>query len=188
MKPESLRHQILIAMPQLDDPSFAHTVTYVLEHNENGAMGLTLNRPVNLTWQDILEDMEIESAGRVSPRHQVVLGGPIQSEAGFILHPEFPERSYSSSVQLQDDLWLTTSRDIIEDIAAGKGPSSSLLALGYSGWGAGQLEQEMAHNSWLSVPASLEVMFEVPFDMRWHAAARTLGVDMSLMSPQVGHG
>lgn len=185
---ESLRHQLLIAMPQLEDPNFAHTVTYILEHNENGAMGLMVNRPVNITWDDVLEDMGIEPTERVSAHHQIVLGGPMQNEAGFILHPEHPQRRYGSSIQLQDDLWLTTSRDIIEDIARGEGPSRSLLALGYSGWGAGQLEQELAQNSWLSVPASLEVMFEVPFDMRWHAAARTLGVDMRLMSGQVGHG
>lgn len=187
METESLRHQLLIAMPQLDDPNFAHTVTYILEHNANGAMGLTLNRPVDLTYDDILEDMGIEAATLVHPQHQIVVGGPLQTEAGFILHPEH-DRQYSSSVQLQDELWLTTSRDILEDIGAGKGPPRSLMALGYSGWGAGQLEQEMAQNSWLSVPASLEVIFEVPFDMRWHAAARSLGVDINLLSSQAGHG
>jgi putative transcriptional regulator len=186
MENDSLKNQLLIAMPQLLDPNFEHTLSYIVEHSEEGAMGLTLNRPVDLEIDDILEDLEIELKVPLGAEHQVVSGGPVQPEAGFILHPP-TERVWQSSVPLQDGLWLTTSRDILEAIAAGEGPERSLTALGYAGWGAGQLEQEMADNAWLSTEATLEVIFRVPFSDRWQAAANQLGVDMALISTQAGH-
>ena len=187
MNETSLAQQLLVAMPQLADPSFEHTVTYIIEHNAEGAMGITLNRPISLSLGEILHDLEIETTRPVSGRHQVVCGGPVQPEAGFILHP--PEsHGWDSTIELLDGLCLTTSRDILEAIGRGEGPSSSLIALGYAAWGPGQLEQELADNAWLSTPASLELIFEVPFAQRWQAAARQLGVDMSLISTQSGHG
>lgn len=186
MNSDSLKDQFLIAMPQLEDPNFEHSLTYILEHNEHGAMGLTLNRPIDLHYDEVMEDLGITPTAPVGPHHQVVMGGPVQTEAGFILHPPL-ETPFTSSVALRPDLWLTTSRDVLEAIARGEGPRRSLMALGYAGWGPGQLEQEMAQNSWLSVPASAEIIFEVPFAQRWQTAARALGVDINLLSGQAGH-
>lgn len=187
MDSDSLKNQILIAMPQLEDPNFDHSITYILEHNEDGAMGLTLNRPVAISYEDVLEDMGIHLTTAIGPRHRVVAGGPVQMEAGFILHPPMAQSDYASTIVLRPDLSLTTSRDILEDIAAGKGPEQSLMALGYAGWSAGQLESELVQNSWLSVPASSEIIFDVPFDLRWQTAARSLGIDIHLLSSQAGH-
>ena len=187
MNSDSLKNQFLIAMPQLEDPNFEHSITYIIEHNEDGAMGLTLNRPVNISYDDVLEDLGIECEILIGQRHQVVAGGPVQTEAGFILHPALAA-PFTSTVQLSTELWLTTSRDILEAIADGKGPSQSLMALGYAGWTAGQLEEELAQNSWLTVPASAEIIFDVPFDERWKSAARALGVDIQLLSGEAGHG
>ncbi|AFT68360.1 UPF0301 protein [Alloalcanivorax dieselolei B5] len=187
MTHNSLKHQFLIAMPQLDDPNFDRTVTYVVEHNPEGAMGLTLNRPAGLSLHDILADMEIEVEVPPSSRHQVVAGGPIQQEAGFVLHRDV-ERHWQSTLMLADGLCMTTSRDILEAIAVGEGPESTLVCLGYAGWSEGQLEQELADNVWLSTPSAPELVFEIPFEQRWHAAAARMGVDMSLITTQVGHG
>lgn len=185
MEDTSLTNQLLIAMPQLDDPGFEQSVTYIIEHGDEGATGLTLNRPVTLTLAEILQDIGVTQHGPLSGRHQVLSGGPVQQEAGFILHPP-TEQQWDASGELESGLWLTTSKDILEAIARGEGPEQSLIILGYAGWGAGQLEQEMADNAWLTTPASLELIFEVPFAQRWQAAARQLGVDMSLISTQVG--
>jgi len=186
MDSDSLKNQILIAMPQLEDPNFDHSISYILEHNEDGAMGLTLNRPVSIGYEEVLEDMGIALHAPIGARHRVVAGGPVQMEAGFILHPPV-QAQYDSTAVLTPELWLTTSQDILEAIAAGKGPDQSLMALGYAGWSAGQLEQELVANSWLSVPASTEIIFDVPFDLRWQTAARSLGIDIHLLSGQAGH-
>ncbi len=183
----SLKHQLLIAMPQMDDPNFEHTVTYVVEHGDDGAMGLTLNRPVSLSLLDILVDMDIEVEVPPSEQHQVVAGGPIQQDAGFVLH-RATARHWDSTVTLADGLCLTTSRDIMEAIAIGEGPEATLVCLGYAGWDDGQLEQELVDNVWLSVASTPELVLDTPFDQRWHAAAARLGVDMSLIATQVGHG
>lgn len=181
----SLKNHFLIAMPQLADPDFHQSVTWVVEHSAEGAMGLTVNRPSSLTLDDILEDLGIEHDA-LSGRHQVVQGGPLRPETGFILHPDTNEE-WTSSQQIMDGLRLTTSRDILEAIAAGRGPDRSLTALGYAGWGPGQLEQEMLDNSWLSVPADATTLFDVPLSDRWQAAANTLGVDIRLLSGDAGH-
>lgn len=187
MDQTQFKHQLLIAMPQMDDPDFEHTVTYLVEHSEEGAMGLTLNRPVALSINDILADMDIAVEVPPSEQHQVVAGGPIQQDSGFVLH-RTTARRWHSSITLAGGLCLTTSRDILEAIALGEGPPATLICLGYAGWDEGQLEQELADNVWLSVPSSLELVLETPFDQRWHAAAARLGVDMSLIATHVGHG
>ncbi|MCC1495923.1 YqgE/AlgH family protein [Alcanivorax sp. 1008] len=181
----SLKNHFLIAMPQLADPNFHHSVIWVVEHSAEGAMGLTVNRPSSLTVDDILEDLSIEH-DPLTGRHQVVQGGPMRPETGFILHPSTTEE-WTSSQQLMEGLQLTTSRDILEAIAAGHGPNRSLTALGYAGWGPGQLEQEMLDNTWLSVPADAATLFDVPISERWQAAANTLGVDIRLLSGDAGH-
>lgn len=181
-----LKHQLLVAMPQMGDPNFEHTVTYLVEHGDGGAMGLTLNRPVSLSLQDILADMDIAIEVPLSKHHRVVAGGPIQQDSGFVLH-RATEQIWDSSVTLSDGLCLTTSRDILEAIAIGEGPAATLVCLGYAGWDTGQLEQELADNTWLSVESSPELVLEVPFEQRWHAAAARLGVDMTLIATEMGH-
>lgn len=186
MTDASLKHHLLIAMPQLADPNFHHSVTYLIEHNAEGAMGLTLNRPTDASLMDVFADLEIECLAPPSDHHQLVMGGPVQPEAGFILHPP-TSQVWQSSIPVDNQLWLTTSRDILEAIARGQGPEQSLLALGYAGWGPGQLEQELAENAWLSTPASADLIFDVPIDQRWQAAAARLGVDLNLISTEAGH-
>lgn len=181
----SLKNQFLIAMPQLADPNFHHSVTWVVEHTADGAMGLTINRPSALALSDILNDLGIEH-GQLSSHHQVVQGGPLRPETGFILHPD-TGRDWLSSQVLMEGLRLTTSRDVLEAIAAGEGPDRSLTVLGYAGWAPGQLEQEILDNAWLSAPADPSTLFEVPISERWQAAARPLGVDIRLLSGSAGH-
>lgn len=186
MENARLKHQLLVAMPQMGDPDFEHTVTYLVEHGDGGAMGLTLNRPVSLSLQDILADMDIAIEVPPSKHHRVVAGGPIQQDSGFVLH-RATRRSWDSSITLSGGLCLTTSRDILEAIAIGEGPAATLVCLGYAGWDTGQLEQELADNTWLSVESSPELVLEVPFEQRWHAAAARLGVDMTLIATEIGH-
>jgi len=181
----SLKNHFLIAMPQLDDPNFHHGVVWVVEHNAEGAMGLSINRPSSLTIEDILDDLSIPHGG-LQGHHQVVQGGPVRPETGFILHPDTGEE-WLGSHRLMEGLRLTTSKDVLEAIAAGRGPSRSLTALGYAGWDAGQLEQEMLDNAWLSVAADADTLFEVPMAERWQHTAANLGVDIRLMSGHAGH-
>jgi putative transcriptional regulator len=181
----SLKNHFLIAMPQLADPNFHHSVTWVVEHTPDGAMGLTVNRPSSLALTDIFNDLGI-TCDQLRGHHQVVQGGPIHPETGFILHPD-TGRDWSSSQLLMAGLRLTTSRDILDAIAIGEGPEQSLTVLGYAGWNAGQLEQEILDNSWLNVPADPDMLFNVPLSKRWQQAASTLGVDIRLLSGDAGH-
>ncbi|MCH8542177.1 MAG: YqgE/AlgH family protein [Alcanivorax sp.] len=182
----SFAHQLLIAMPQMADPGFYRTVTYIVEHNDEGAMGLIINQPMGITLSHLFEDLAITPRVSVDAAHPVVCGGPVQTDTGFVLHPA-TERAWNSSVMLQDGLCMTTSKDVLDAIALGAGPAHSLVALGYAGWDAGQLEAELADNAWLTTPATESLLFEVPFDQRWQAAARQLGIDVHLLSTQAGH-
>lgn len=186
MDTESLKHHLLIAMPQMADPNFHHSVTYLLEHNEEGAMGITLNRPVSASFSDVLADLGIEFLSPPGEKHELVAGGPVQQDAGFILHPP-TDKIWKHTVPLDSEISLTTSLDILEAIAEGSGPQQSLMALGYAGWGPGQLEQEMVENSWLSTPASAALIFSTPITQRWQAAAANLGIDVNLIATQAGH-
>lgn len=181
----SLRNHFLIAMPGLADPNFSHTVTYICDHNDEGALGIVINRPMELTLGEVLEHMEIQHSDHVDPSVAVYLGGPVQSERGFLLHT--PVGAWSSSLCVTDDIALTTSRDILTSIAHGEGPRDYLLALGYAGWGAGQLEHEIAQNAWLSGPADTQILFKMATDERWAAAAGLLGVDLNLLTSEAGH-
>lgn len=183
--PPSLRDHFLIAMPALADPNFSHTVTYICEHNEDGAMGIVINRLMAITLADVLEQMAIVPSSRLDTTQAVHEGGPVQPEHGFVIHS--PVGAWESSLSISEQLALTTSRDILAAIAHAEGPSRYLIALGYAGWGPGQLEQEMAQNAWLSGPASLEILFELPLEKRWAAAAELLGVDLNLISSEIGH-
>lgn len=181
----SLTNQFIIAMPALADPNFTHTVTYICEHNQEGAMGIVINRPFGLSLGEMLDHLEITPGPSVNRDQPVMAGGPVQNEHGFVLHT--PVGDWDSSLQVTPDLALTASSDILSAIARGNGPLHYLVALGYAGWGAGQLEEEMASNAWLSGPADARLIFETPVEKRWSEAAASLGIDLNLLSSDVGH-
>lgn len=180
-----LKHHFLIAMPHMDDPNFAKTLVYLVEHGPEGAMGLVVNRPSGLSLADLLEQLRPDDEPpALCHSLPVFAGGPVQAERGFVLHPA--PREFAATLSL-GTLGLTSSRDILFSIADGLGPDRYLITLGYAGWGAGQLEAELAANAWLSVPADEDILFELPFDRRLQAAASRLGVDLALLSAQAGH-
>jgi len=181
----NLSNHFLIAMPQLDDPNFQHTTTYICEHNQDGAMGLIINRPMNLHINEVLEQMDIEIKDERLANTPVFHGGPVQEERGFVLH--HPATLWESTVVISDQLAITTSKDILEQIAEGQGPSQYLITLGYAGWGYGQLEMELAENTWLNGPADLSIIFNEPVENRWNKAAQAIGVDLNLLSGDAGH-
>jgi len=181
----NLTDHFLIAMPALEDPNFSRTVTYICEHNERGAMGIVVNRPLGLELGDILDQMEIAGASSQVRTLPVFMGGPVQTERGFVLHSH--DRAWDSTMQITGEISVTTSRDILEAMAKGRGPRYSLVALGYAGWGEGQLESELTANAWLSGPASSQIIFALPTEQRWQAAASLLGVDLNLISGEAGH-
>ena len=181
----TLKNQLLIAMPSLEDPNFSRTVTYICEHGEEGAMGIVLNRPTELSLADVLRHMDIAGGVGDTGRQMVFLGGPVEEERGFVLHTHTDP--WDSTLAINEDISVTTSRDILEAMARGEGPAQTLVALGYAGWGAGQLERELQDNAWLSGPADRSILFELPPDQRWEAAARLLGVDVNLLSSEAGH-
>jgi putative transcriptional regulator len=181
----SLNNQLLIAMPGMADPNFSSTVTLICEHNADGALGIVINRPTNLSLGGLFDQLDVRPTNEAAARSPVLDGGPVARERGFVLHQ--PGGHYESSVAVSSDVQLTLSRDILDAIATGAGPSKSLVALGYAGWEPGQLEAEMLANTWLSVPASPEIIFDVPFAQRWLSAAEVLGIDINRMSPHAGH-
>jgi putative transcriptional regulator len=180
----TLQGQLLIAMPSLQDSYFTHAVTYLCEHNDQGAMGLVVNQPAELNLDQLLRQVEIEPADDL-PLQTVFRGGPVQPEHGFVLHTS--EHHWTGTRPIADSLALTTSRDILADMAVGRGPLQALVALGYAGWGPGQLESELAENAWLVVPASPSILFSLPPDQRWDAAAQLMGIDLNLISQVAGH-
>lgn len=180
-----LTHHFLLSMPTLQDPNFQRTLTFVCEHSEHGAMGLVVNRPMTLTVGEVLQHLAIEPQTPGVARAPVHYGGPVESERGFILHER--GREWEGTMPLSDAIALTTSRDILEAMARDEGPEHALVALGYSGWGAGQLEDEIAQNAWLTCPASTEILFHLPAEERLAAAAAQLGIDFDLLSSDAGH-
>lgn len=185
MSAVNLTGQLLIAMPKLADPNFHHTVTLICEHSDQGALGVVINRPLDLTLKEVCEHLKLDELvpDRVSQR--VLLGGPVQTERGFVLHE--PLGDWESTLTVDADIGLTSSLDVLRSIAAGNGPDRRLVALGYAGWGPGQLEQELVENSWLTVPHDKDILFRLPYEERWHAAAGKLGIDLNLLSAEAGH-
>ncbi|EGV17493.1 YqgE/AlgH family protein [Thiocapsa marina] len=181
----SLTNHFLIAMPGLQDPNFSRTVTYVCEHTDQGAMGIVINRPLDVRLGELLEQLEIVALRPSATQIPVYQGGPVQTDRGFVLHTAGP--TFDSTLSITSDISVTTSRDVLEAIASGEGPDQTLVALGYAGWGSGQLEQEMSANAWLSGPASQEIIFRMDPSARWLAAAQLLGVDLNLLSGEAGH-
>lgn len=180
-----LKHHFLIAMPHMADPNFAQTLIYLVEHNRDGAMGLIINRPSGLNLLDILEQLRPDGpADPASQQVTVFSGGPVQTDRGFVLHPA--DAQFQATLGL-GQLGVTTSQDVLFSIADGYGPKQHFIALGYAGWEPGQLEAELIDNAWLSCPAQPHILFDLPYDQRLNAAAASLGVDLGLLSTQVGH-
>lgn len=184
-----LQHHFLIAMPGLEDPRFAHTVVYICEHTQNGAMGLVINKPLGkLTVLDVLSQLNINPMPKDDMTHlnnPVLDGGPLAEDRGFVLHT--PKSGFSSSIRLSDDVMITSSKDILETLGTASQPQQALVTLGYSAWEEGQLEKELLDNSWLTVEADCQILFHTPINQRWQAAAKKLGVNIHTIASQAGH-
>jgi putative transcriptional regulator len=181
----SLQDHFLIAMPAMGDPNFNETVTYVCKHDEEGALGIIVNRPSDMLLDEVFRQLSLEP---VDPRLNdipVLAGGPVRRDRGFVLHRS--AEKYDSTLETAGGIKVTVSQDILSAIARGEGPDPVLVALGYAGWDSGQLEAELAANAWLSVPADQAVLFETPFEQRWSAAAGLIGVDIHQLASYAGH-
>ncbi|MCP5424975.1 MAG: YqgE/AlgH family protein [Gammaproteobacteria bacterium] len=185
METTYLNNHLLIAMPGLMDPNFHQTVTFLSEHNADGALGIVINRPLNITLGNLLEHLGIATNSPAVAGMPVYYGGPVQPQQGFVVHT--PLGNWGSTLRVTDTVGITTSRDILEAVATGEGLEQALVALGYAGWGAGQLEREIAENSWLFGPSDQRILFDTPSEQRWVAAAALLGVDLNLLSGEAGH-
>ncbi len=185
MREMNLTHQFLIAMPSLADPNFHRTVTYMCHHDDDGAMGIVINRPLDLSLGEVLGHMEIECSNPSVGSMSVLQGGPVQTERGFVIHQ--PGGEWDSVLKVGEDIAVATSRDILAAIARGEGPDQAIVALGYAGWGAGQLEREVADNAWLSGPVDSRIIFDQPYEDRWTSAAELLGVDLDRLFGGAGH-
>jgi putative transcriptional regulator len=181
-----LNNQFIIAMPNLADPNFFHAVAYLCQHNEEGALGIVINRFADMKLGEIFKQMNIRVTSLAAEETPVFAGGPVQQERGFVLHTTCG--GWDATMVVSESISLTTSRDVIEAIAVGKGPEQYLVALGYAGWGEGQLEQEILANAWLNTPYSKHVLFDTPINMRWQAAAGQIGIDINQLTTPAGHG
>jgi len=181
----NLTNNFLIAMPGMSDPAFERTVTYLCQHTAEGALGIIVNRPSEMMLGDVLKELDIPILDERVSEQPVYWGGPVQPDRGFVLHAR--EGEWKSTLCINEELCLTTSRDILEALGRGDGPSRAMLALGYAGWGSGQLEQEIAQNAWLNAEATEAVLFDRPPENRWRAAAELVGVDISLLTLEAGH-
>lgn len=182
---DCLRDHFLLAMPSLSEGIFSQSITYICEHGESGAMGIVINQPLELSVAEIFEHLQIVPRQDFS-EVPVLAGGPVQIDHGFVLHRNCP-KTWEASLRVTTEITLTTSRDILRAIAEDNGPREHLIALGYAGWSAGQLEQELAENSWLTLPADADVIFSTAVEQRLGAAAALLGVDMNLICAEAGH-
>jgi len=180
-----LADHFLVAMPALDDPNFQRSVTLVCQHDAGGAMGIVINRLADYTVGELLDQLKMPTDDSALAARAIVAGGPVHPDRGFVLHGD--DSDWNSTLHVAPGLSVTTSRDILEALARGEGPRRVLVALGYAGWEPGQLEEELAQNSWLTVPVDQAIVFETPLGQRWHAAARQLGVDLSTLTDYSGH-
>jgi putative transcriptional regulator len=189
MRSAYLSNQLLVAMPSLADPNFAQTVTLICEHTSKGALGIVLNRPLGMALGDVFRQLALESNDAQLRDQPVLRGGPVQQDRGFVLHPPSAQAGepWDSTLEVSPTLHVTTSRDILGSMARGQGPAQAVVALGYAGWDAGQLEDEIRSNAWLTVPVDDAIIFATPFEQRWQAAAQLLGIDFGRLSPQAGH-
>ncbi|MBU3004299.1 YqgE/AlgH family protein [Paraglaciecola arctica] len=183
---QSLQNYLLIASPSMDDPYFARTVTYICEHNEHGAMGLIINQPVGMKLKELVKQVD-DKAEVIDEKAQdiILAGGPVSQDRGFILHSSQP--GWASSLTMTSELMVTTSKDIISSLGNKEAPEKSLIMLGYAGWTAGQLEEEIQTNSWLMVEADNDILFDTPIHKKWETAVQRLGIDVWQLGPDVGH-
>ena len=180
---DSLKNHFLIAMPGMADERFTQSVTYICEHNAGGAMGLVINQPSKMSYSELFKHLKLNDD--YPDNSPLLAGGPVQKERGFVLHTR--DKSWESTLPVSDDIAITGSKDILADIAIHEGPQSVLIALGYAGWSAGQLESELGQNSWLTVPATKQIIFDLPLEERWQCSAKALGIDLHLMTSDAGH-
>ena len=184
-----LTNQFLIAMPGMGDDTFAGAVVYLCEHSEKGALGLVINKPIDIKLRNLFEKVELSLDRKDLAEQPVFFGGPVQTERGFVLHERSggEESPYSSTLAIPGGLEMTTSKDVLEAMSNGAGPRRVLVTLGYSGWGAGQLEEELGRNGWLTVNATPEVIFDTPIEQRYDRALSLLGIDPRMLSQEAGH-
>ena len=182
----NLTNQFLIAMPGLADPIFQKSVTYICQHNKEGSLGITVNRPINMNIAELFSQMKINLQDDQIANTPIFAGGPVEPNQGFVLHTS--DKSWQYSLTINKDFMLSSSKDVLQAIATGDGPEQFLVALGYAGWGEGQLEKEIIANSWLNCQANKEILFDLNSEKRWHAAAQLMGVDINLISTETGHG
>lgn len=181
----NLTNHFLIAMPLMDDPNFARTLTYVAEHSDRGALGIIVNRPIDMDLASLFERIEIPLADPALARQPVFYGGPVQTDRGFVLHR--PAGNWNATLSVNEEIGMTSSRDILEAVAGGLVEQDILVSLGYAGWDAGQLEQELAENAWLSTPADPSIIFDLPPEERLVAAMQSMGIDFANLSEDAGH-
>ena len=181
----NLTQHFLIAMPNMADPNFARTLTFICEHNDQGALGVVINRPIEMNLQALLEQVSIQQEGDALKAVPIHFGGPVQVDRGFVLHS--PVGEWQSTLTVGSEIGLTTSKDILQAVARGEGPGKILVTLGYAGWAPGQLEHELAQNAWLTVAAKPELIFDMPAEERLPAAMHLLGIDFASLSEQAGH-
>jgi len=181
----NLTYHFLIAMPNMADPHFARTLTFVCEHSEQGALGIVVNRPIDMTLQTLFERLSLSMRNTEIADAPIYFGGPVQTDRGFVLHT--PPGNWQSTLRVRDRIGLTTSRDILEAVGRGEGPAKMLVSLGYAGWAAGQLEHELKQNAWLTVEAKDAIIFDLPAEERLPAALELLGLDYARLADVAGH-
>ena len=190
--PVNFTNQFLIAMPSLREGTFAGTVVYLCEHTDKGALGLVINKPIDITLKNLFEKVELSLDRPELAESPVYFGGPVQTERGFVLHESLGGDDgegghYNSSLRIPGGLEMTTSKDVLEALSSGAGPKKVLVTLGYSGWGAGQLEDEMSRNGWINVNAERDIIFDTPVEQRYDKALSLLGIDANMLSGEAGH-
>jgi len=181
----NLTNHFLIAMPNMADPYFSRTLTYVCEHNDQGALGIVVNRPIDMTLQVLFERLSLNLKDPAYADLPIYFGGPVQTDRGFVLH--LPAGDWQATLKVRDAIGLTTSKDILEAVGRGEGPAKMLVSLGYAGWSAGQIEHELKQNAWLTVEAKDAIIFDLPADERLPAAMHLLGLDYARLADQAGH-
>ena len=182
----TLQNHFLIAMPSMGDPNFEGTVTYLCKHSTKGALGIIINRPLEMQVSEVFRQLSFDVVDNKQANRRVLGGGPVQPGTGFVLHRS--DQNYESTLDSNGaEIKVTVSKDILSAMAQGQGPKPAVVALGYAGWESGQLESEIASNAWLSAPADAAVVFDTPFQDRWASAAALLGIDISMLSIYSGH-
>ncbi|MCR5883661.1 YqgE/AlgH family protein [Rhizobacter sp. J219] len=186
----NLTNQFLIAMPGMADETFAGAVVYMCEHTDKGALGLVINKPIDIKLKNLFEKVELTLDRADLANEPVYFGGPVQTERGFVLHERLGDQDgghYNSSLQIPGGLEMTTSKDVLEALSHGAGPKKILVTLGYSGWSAGQLEEEIGRNGWITVSAEPGIIFDTPVEQRYDKALSLLGIDPRMLSQEAGH-